>query len=49
MDEGKPALGKVMARNMLLCTGDGSETNIDASYDLDNDGLVCALTFRRFF
>ncbi len=49
MDDGKPGRGKIIARNILACTGDGNMTNYDANYLLTSSDIACALHFANTF
>lgn len=49
IDDGRAGYGKVLAHNWDTCTLAGTQTDLEADYDLTNRAVVCALQFPRAF
>ena len=49
IDDGKPALGKVVSLTTNNCTDSATSSNMAANYRLNSTAVACALIFRRLF
>jgi len=49
VDDGRPAYGKVIARNYIPCTTSTTYNDFDKEYELDSDDKACTLIVRNMF